>query len=102
MKKTGFLYDPRYLLHDTGPYHPEMAERLEAIYKGIQAAELLPHLTRIAAQRADMKWIETVHAQTYIRRFEEVCLAGHKSLDHQDNQMCVDTFETANPGRTGS
>ena len=25
MKKTGYLHDNRYLLHDTGPYHPEMA-----------------------------------------------------------------------------
>ena len=31
MKKTGFLYDPRYLLHETGPYHPEVPERLQAI-----------------------------------------------------------------------
>jgi acetoin utilization deacetylase AcuC-like enzyme len=95
MKKTGFLYDPRFLLHDTGPYHPETAERLQAIYKGIQQAQLLPHLVAIAAQRADMKWIEAVHTLTYIRRFEEVCLSGHRSLDHPDNQMCVDTYETA-------
>ena len=95
MKRTGFLYDPRFLLHDTGPYHPEMPERLVVILKGIQDAELLPHLIRIPAKRADMKWIETVHTQTYIRPFEEVCLSGHRSLDHQDNQMCVETYETA-------
>ena len=57
MNKTGFLYDLRYLLHDTGPYHPEMAERLQVIYKGIEDAQLLPHLVRISAQRADLKWI---------------------------------------------
>ncbi len=95
MKKTGFLYDLRYLLHDTGPYHPEMAERLEVIYKGIQEADLLPHLMQIAAQRSDMKWIQAVHTNDYIRRFEEVCLSGNRSMDHQDNQMCVDTYETA-------
>ena len=95
MKKTGFLFDQRFLLHDTGPYHPESADRLVAILKGIQAAELLPHLIRVIAKRADLKWIESVHTQTYIRRFEEVCLSGHSYLDHQDNQMCVDTYETA-------
>lgn len=95
MNKTGFLYDPRYLLHDTGPYHPEVAERLEAIYQGIEAAGLLPRLTPIQARRADMKWVQTVHTQDYVRRFEEVCLSGHRSLDHEDNQMCVDTYETA-------
>jgi acetoin utilization deacetylase AcuC-like enzyme len=95
MKKTGFLYDPRFLLHDTGAYHPEMAERLEVILKGIEKAGLMPHLVRIGAKRADMKWIEAIHDHAYIRRFEEVCLSGHRSLDHQDNQMCVDTYETA-------
>ncbi len=95
MNKTGFLYDSRYLLHDTGPYHPEMAERLKAIYQGIEAAGHLPRLTRISAQHADMKWIHTVHTREYVRRFEEVCLSGNRSLDHEDNQMCVDTFETA-------
>jgi acetoin utilization deacetylase AcuC-like enzyme len=95
MKKTGFLYDLRYLLHDTGPYHPEMAERLEMIYKGIESAGLLPHVTLITAQRADIKWVETIHTKAYIRRFEEVCFSGHRSLDHEDNQMCVDTYDTA-------
>ncbi len=95
MNRTGFLYDPRYLLHDTGPFHPEMPERLEAIYQGIDKAGLLPRLTRIEAQRADEKWIQAVHTQSYIRRFEEVCLSGHRSLDHEDNQMCVETYETA-------
>ena len=95
MKKTGFLYDPRYLLHDTGPYHPEVPERLEAIYKGIEEAGLLPNLVQIQGERADIRWIETVHDVTYIRRFEEVCYAGQKSMDTPDCSMCSDTFETA-------
>jgi acetoin utilization deacetylase AcuC-like enzyme len=95
MNKTGFLYDLRYLLHDTGPYHPEMAERLEVIYKGIEAADLLSKLVRISAQRADIKWIKAVHSEQYIRRFEEVCLSGNRYLDHQDNQMCTYTYDTA-------
>lgn len=95
MKKTGFLYDQRYLLHDTGPYHPEMAERLQMIYKGIEQRGLLPHLTMIQAQPTEMKWVEVVHDKAYIRRFEEVCLSGHQSFDSQDNQMCRDTYEIA-------
>ncbi len=95
MKKTGFLFDQRYMLHDTGPYHPEMAERLQAIYKGIQEAGLLPQLTMIAGQRADIKWVQSVHSSAYIRRFEEVCLSGHRTLDSQDNTMCAETYETA-------
>ena len=95
MKKTGYLHDNRYLLHDTGPYHPEMAERLTAIYNGIQQAGLLDKLTLFPAVRADIKWIQAVHSPTYIRRFEEVCLSGNRTFDYPDNQMCVDTYETA-------
>jgi acetoin utilization deacetylase AcuC-like enzyme len=95
MHRTGFLYDPRFLLHDTGPYHPERAERLEMIYQGIEAAGLLTHLTLIKAVLADMKWIQTVHTPQYIRRFEEVCLNGHRTLDSPDNQMCAETYEIA-------
>ncbi|BBO85523.1 histone deacetylase [Desulfosarcina ovata] len=95
MKRTGYLHDNRYLLHDTGPYHPETADRLTAIFDGIQAAGLLDQLILLPAVRADLKWIQTVHAQSYIRRFEEVCLSGNRTFDYPDNQMCVDTYETA-------
>ncbi len=95
MKKTGYLHDNRYLLHDTGPYHPEVADRLIAIYDGIKAAGLLDHLTLIPAIRADIKWIETIHSTQYIRRFEEVCLSGNRTFDYPDNQMCTETYETA-------
>lgn len=95
MKRTGFLYDPRYLLHDTGPYHPERSERLEAIHQGIKDAGLLPQLTKVPARPVDMKWVQTVHTLEYLRRFEELCLAGRRTLDCEDNQMCRDTYETA-------
>jgi acetoin utilization deacetylase AcuC-like enzyme len=95
MKQTGFLFDQRYLLHDTGPYHPEVAERLQAIYQGIAEADLLPKLTLIEAVQGDLKWVETVHEAAYIRRFEEVCFAGQKTFDSPDNVMCRETFVTA-------
>jgi acetoin utilization deacetylase AcuC-like enzyme len=95
MNKTGFLYDELFLLHDTGSYHPETAERLISIYKGIDEAGLIPKLTLLKAKRADMKWIEMVHDHAYIRRFEELCHAGNRMFDYPDNQMCIYTFETA-------
>jgi acetoin utilization deacetylase AcuC-like enzyme len=72
-----------------------MAERLEVIFQGIKGAGLLPRLTHITAQHADMKWVQAVHTRNYVHRFEEVCLSGQCSLDHDDNQMCMETYETA-------
>ncbi|MCD4778876.1 MAG: histone deacetylase, partial [Desulfobacterales bacterium] len=95
MNKTGFLYDERYLLHDTGPYHPEVPARLKAIYSGIKDANLLSILTLIKASSADLKWIETVHERDYINRFKNACLAGKKIFDSPDNQICPETYDTA-------
>lgn len=95
MNKTGFLFDRRYLLHKTGSYHPEVPERLEMIYKGIEEGGLLSRLVEISASKADMKWIETVHAKAYIDQFEEVCRSGQTIFNTPDNQMCAQSFETA-------
>ncbi len=95
MRRTGFLFDERYLLHETGPYHPEVPERLNAIYAGISGAGLLPKLTLIKARRAEIKWIEAVHDRDYIERFSNACVSGKKVFDHPDNQMCGATYETA-------
>ena len=95
MRKTGFLYDERYLLHKTGRYHPEVPERLKAIYQGIHQAGLLPKLQLIKASRPELKWIEAVHSKEYIDRFGVACQSGRKVFDHPDNQMCSQTYETA-------
>ena len=95
MNRTGFLYDDRYLLHDTGPYHPEVPERLQAIFKGIEESGLLSKLVRIKASPASMQWIEAVHDEAYILRFEAACMGGRKTIDYPDNVMCQDTYEIA-------
>jgi len=95
MKRTGFLYDERFLKHTTGPYHPERPERLTAIYQGIEQMGLLEHLTVIPARPAERMWIELVHDKDYIARFEAACNNGDKTFDSADNQMGPETFETA-------
>ena len=95
MRKTGFLYEARFLLHETGPYHPEIPERLTAIYQGIEDGGLLPKLVRIKANPAQRQWIETVHDSAYIDRFGDTCFSGKRVFEHPDNQMCADTYDAA-------
>ncbi|MBL0715919.1 MAG: histone deacetylase [Desulfosarcina sp.] len=95
MKPTGLLYDERFLKHRTGANHPEIPERLTAIYNGIRDRGLLEHLEVIPAQPAARMWIETVHDRDYVDRFEAACRNGSRSFDSPDNQMCADTFEIA-------
>ncbi len=94
-KKTGFLYDERYQEHLTGNYHPEVPDRLPAVYKGIEDAGLLERLTLIKATPADLKWVETVHDPAYIKRFQSACSIGDNIFDSPDNQMCTASYEVA-------
>ena len=95
MKKTGFLYDDRYLLHDTGPYHPEAPDRLSVIYTGLEKSGLLAQLVRLEGSVAEMKWIESVHDKAYIERFQSVCQSGKSSFECEDNQLCYQTYDIA-------
>ncbi len=95
MKKTGFLYDERFLLHRTGPEHPESPERLLAIYRGVEEAGLLSKVTLLKACFAKQHWIEAVHSIKLILRFEEACLLGLDQLDHPDNKICMESYQTA-------
>lgn len=95
MRKTGLLFDQRYMLHETGPYHPEMADRLVAVFKGLKEGGLLDKVLLIKASPAERRWIETVHDPVYIDSFNDACVAGRKEFQHPDNQMCCDSFDTA-------
>lgn len=95
MKRTGFLYDDRYLLHVTFEGHPESPERLRSILSRLTTSGVLEKLTLINAEVANQRWIEAVHKIQYIMRFEEACLMGFPDFDHQDNSICRDTYEIA-------
>jgi acetoin utilization deacetylase AcuC-like enzyme len=95
MKRTGLLYDERFMLHKTGQGHPEAPERLTVILRGLKEADLLSKLIPVPATAAEMKWVEKVHSPEYIHRFEEACLLDLGELDSADNQICPQTYETA-------
>ncbi len=95
MKKTGFVYDERYLLHATFEGHPETSERLETIYAFLSESGLLEKLIPIKAEVANQRWIEAVHNIRYIMRFEEACIMGFPDFDHPDNSICRDTYTAA-------
>jgi len=95
MKKTGFLYDERYMLHDTGDMHPETSDRLPALYKGIEKADFLQNLKLLKASTTDLKWLETVHENKYIERIKQACLDGNNMIDFPDNAVCKKTYDIA-------
>lgn len=95
MKRTGLLYDKRFLLHSTNQGHPECSDRLEVAYGALEKAGLLSRLTLIEAIPARLKWIERVHSPRHIFRFEEACMLDLGELDNPDNQICTDSYDIA-------
>ncbi len=95
MKRTGFVYDERYMLHKTGSFHPEIPDRIPAVIEGIKKSELLSKLTLIEPVEPDLKWIEAVHDKNYIQRFENACVMGQTEFECPDNQMCCETYGIA-------
>lgn len=95
MKRTGFLYDDRYLLHCPFEGHPESPARLQSIHSRLAASGVLDKLILINAEIANQRWIEAVHKIQYIMRFEEACIMGFPDFDHQDNSICRDSYDIA-------
>jgi len=95
MRRTGFLYDERFLLHRTDSGHPECSDRLAVTYRALEDAGLLSDITLVQATPARLKWIERVHSPRHIFRFEEACMLELGELDHADNQICKDSYDTA-------
>lgn len=93
--KTGFLYDPIYLEHDTGPGHPETSRRLTASMQYLQKQPWFAQLQPVSPLAADLKWIETTHSTAYIRHAQETCAAGEPYLDSMDVSVSRRSFAVA-------
>lgn len=78
--KTGLVYHPIYLEHDTGS-HPENASRLKAIVQLLQQTGLWTKLTHIEPREATIEELELVHTRDYVSNVEQVAQRGGGWLD---------------------
>ncbi len=63
---TGFVSDPRYLEHLTGPGHPERPERLQAIWQELQQRSLWQRLLHLTPRPATEQELTLVHPPEYV------------------------------------
>jgi len=92
---TAYLYDPIFLKHQTGPGHPERPERCSAIHGAISAAPYYGDLVKIRASIPDLKYVEMVHARSYIQRVKEEVAGGISHLDSLDTAVSRDSYNVA-------
>src|ERR1700733_4182283 len=62
---TALITHPACLEHDTGPYHPETAERLRAVLAALEGPEF-SHLLRESAPMATVEQLSRAHPQSYV------------------------------------
>lgn len=85
---TGFIYDPRFLEHDTGPGHPERPDRLRAITQRLRAAGLWDRLAHLPFDAADETRLQRLHTPGYVRRVRAACAAGQPYIDTAESVIC--------------
>lgn len=92
---TGFLYDPIFLEHDTGPGHPECARRLTATLEYLQQQDWFAQLLPLKPKAIDRHWLLQVHTADYIQRVEAACRNGAPYLDTPDVSISQRSYEVA-------
>ncbi len=95
MTHVGLVTHPDYLTHQTGVSHPETPERLQAVTDHLKRSGLIDDLILIEPRRADVKWIETIHAPAYIKRVEEYCKSGRAIIDSMDTGISPHSYEVS-------
>lgn len=93
--RTGFLYDLRFLDHDTGRGHPESAERLSASMDYLQQQPWFKQLHAIRPSTADIKWLQLIHSADYIRRVARACEQQAPYIDSPDVSISASSYDTA-------
>jgi acetoin utilization deacetylase AcuC-like enzyme len=92
---TAYLFDPIFMRHRTGPGHPEKPERCAAINDAIVAAPYYRDLVKITPSLPEMKYLELVHAKSYIQRVREEIQGGTSYLDSMDTAVCRESYDVA-------
>ncbi len=72
MGRTGFLTHESFLLHDTGPRHPEQPDRLRAIWNKVDNSPIAKDLARPEVQAVPFAEAERCHGQGVIDTAERV------------------------------
>jgi acetoin utilization deacetylase AcuC-like enzyme len=85
--EVGVVVDPCFEEHDTGPAHPERAERLAAIRAALRDADLGRRCRWLEPTAAGDDLLTLVHDPGYVRRVEQACSRGEGFLDSMDTAI---------------
>jgi acetoin utilization deacetylase AcuC-like enzyme len=72
MKKTGLVYSPIFLEHETGAYHPENKNRLISILNKLQEKTYLQEVPKFLPNKASSEDILAIHTEDYLYSLEKI------------------------------
>ena len=93
MNKTGYIFHPQYLKHDTQS-HPENSGRLRAIQDKIKSSEIYPHLHFPEPRCATDDELKKNHDLDHINHVRNSCQNGTQNLDG-DTVICSESWDAA-------
>ena len=73
--------DPAFSRHDTGPGHPERAQRLVAASQGLVVAGLSEAVAPLEGRVASLEELSRVHPVEYLDALQRFCEQGGGSID---------------------
>lgn len=99
ISRTGLVYHPDYLKHDTGWSHPERPDRLRAIIRRLKESRTVRDLDWLEPslrRRAEIEqWILKTHSPEHLKRIQNaIPKSGLNYLD-SDTPVCPFSFEVA-------
>ena len=100
MRAVPVYFDPVMLRHDTGPYHPETAHRVEVVVETLRQDGR--SIEAPDAPERTLAAVERVHDAAYVKRLAGLCRSAPEGapgpfslFDCPDNPISAATFEAS-------
>ncbi len=87
MRALGWVLDPAFEEHDTGPGHPERSDRLRAVREAVERAGLATRMRSVAVELASDRDLARAHDTEHIRRVDRASATGERMLDSDDTHI---------------
>ena len=91
---TGFVYHPDYLMHQTGPMHAEIPQRLESLISHLEKTGLRKSLVGIDPAPAELCWVQEIHEPSHIEYVRSIVHRAPAFLD-PDTAVSHQSYEVA-------
>jgi acetoin utilization deacetylase AcuC-like enzyme len=92
---VGWIYERRFLDHDTGHSHPDHADRLRAILRAVQHSPVMQRMVPLECRPATSRQLALVHDPAYIDIVRMMCEEKFTFIGDPDTPICWQSYDVA-------